>query len=623
MAPVIAPEATGEVIVKLTDNSQGAVASVEDTQGVTVTDTLPGNTVIAETSGMSPEAAADILTDLPSVEYAEPNYSRAAFAIPTDDTYRDRLWALDNTGQSVNGSTGTAGDDIDALNAWNLSLGTSTLVAIIDSGVLYAHPDLSANMWDGTSCVSDIGSTTGGCIHGYDFADNDLDPAPVSTSTSYAHGTHVAGIIAAARNNGAGVIGIAPSSKVMAVRFGFDVASEVRAIDFARQNGAKIINASYGGTQFSQAEYDAIQRFTNAGGIFVAAAGNSSGNSDSSPIYPAAYDLPGIVSVAATDQNDAFASFSNYGSTTVDLGAPGVNIASTYVSGTSTAAYAYSDGTSMAAPYVAGTVALIESLYPSLSVSDIKSALLTGGEAAASLSTTTASGNRLNAYRALRIAGGADIFPPVITLTGASTVSLNVGASYAELGATAFDAHEGTTTVTIGGDIVNTSSAGTYHVTYDAVDLAGNHAVQVVRTVTVTVAAAPPSSGGGGGGGGGGGHSSSNVKKKSSTTATTVKKTSMPVVVDNPARPALVQAVLGTTTAPAFQFVRVLALGSAGADVTALQQALARASVYAGPVTGYFGPLTQAAVRAYQAKHALAQVGFTGPMTRALLNQGI
>ncbi|MDD4082624.1 MAG: S8 family serine peptidase [Sphaerochaetaceae bacterium] len=164
-------------------------------------------------------------------------------------------------------------------------------------------------------------------MHGYDFEDNDKVPLPDFSS----HGTHVAGIIAAEKNNSKGVIGIAPRAKIMALKIGFgsnwNVVNEVKAIDFAIQNGAKVINASYTGSEFSQAEYDAIYRFE---GIFVAAAGNYSNNNDGGThYYPSDHSIDNIISVAATDQNDNLAGFSNYGLTSVDIGAPGTNILST------------------------------------------------------------------------------------------------------------------------------------------------------------------------------------------------------------------------------------------------------------------------------------------------------
>jgi len=265
----------------------------------------------------------------PNIEYAEPNYKRYPSTINTNDTYRNQLWGLDNTGQTVNAVAGTNDSDIDAPEAWAINEGASSsvVVAVIDSGVAYNHPDLLANMWDGTNCKNENGNTLGGCNHGYDYENGDKTPLP----TSDYHGTHVAGIIAAVKNNSKGIIGVAPNAKIMAIKFGWDTASEVKAIDFAIQNGAKVINASFSGS-YSQSESDAINRFKTAGGIFVAAAGNEGSNNESIHSYPSDYNLDNIISVAATDQNDNLASFSNYGVTSVDVGAPGTNIYSTVAS---------------------------------------------------------------------------------------------------------------------------------------------------------------------------------------------------------------------------------------------------------------------------------------------------
>jgi subtilisin family serine protease len=269
---------------------------------------------------------ADLKNDS-NIEYAEPNYRRYPTAISTDDTHRALLWGLDNTGQTVDTVAGTSDADMDIPEAWSINEGTSTsvIVAVIDSGVAYNHPDLFANMWDGSSCVDENGDALGGCNYGYDYEDDDKTPLPTTSS----HGTHVAGIIAAVKNNTKGIIGVAPSAEIMAIKFGFTVAEEVKAIDFAIENGAKVINASFGGTGLSQAEYDAIDRFRAAGGLFVTSAGNAGADNETILHYPSDHDLDNIIAVAATDQNDVLASFSNYGSSSVDVGAPGVNIYST------------------------------------------------------------------------------------------------------------------------------------------------------------------------------------------------------------------------------------------------------------------------------------------------------
>ena len=205
-------------------------------------------------------------------------------------------------------------------------LGRYQRVAVIDSGVAYNHPDIASNMWDGSNCLNNEGNYLGACNHGYNYEDD--DKTPLATASS--HGTHIAGTIGAIKNNSKGIIGVAPNVKIMAVKFALDVATEVKAIDFAINNGAKIISASFGGSSFSQAEHDAIERFQEAGGIFVAAAGNDSiSNDNGQHNYPSDYDLDNIISVAATDSNDNLAWFSSYGPVSVDVAAPGVNIYST------------------------------------------------------------------------------------------------------------------------------------------------------------------------------------------------------------------------------------------------------------------------------------------------------
>lgn len=280
------------------------------------------------------DEAINSLKSDPNVEYVEPNYYHQMESLNINDTYKDNLWGLDNSGQITLSpgitSIGTSGADIDMARAWRLSTGTTeVIVAVIDSGVAYNHPDLIANMWDGTNCVNETGAAiSGGCLHGYDFyasGGGDTNPAP----TSSGHGTHIAGTIAATQNNSIGVAGVGPKIKIMALKVGFDSVSVVNAIDFATRNGAKIINASYGSPFTSYLEEEAIGRFRDAGGIFVAAAGNDGRDSDNGSgytSYPADYTSNNIISVAATDQNDNLASFSNFGTTSVDVGAPGKNI---------------------------------------------------------------------------------------------------------------------------------------------------------------------------------------------------------------------------------------------------------------------------------------------------------
>jgi subtilisin family serine protease len=275
--------------------------------------------------GMTVEEAMEIYRNDSDVEYVEPNYLRYATAIP-NDTFFSNLWGLNNAGDT----------DIDAPEAWDITEGNSNVVvAVLDSGVDYNHPDLFNNMWTNSGEIAGNGLDDDGNgkiddVRGWDFVDDDNDPID-----SDDHGTHVAGTIAAVGNNGTGITGVSWSAQIMPLRFldafgSGSVADAIEAIDYAIDKGAKIINASYGSYTFSTAERDAIARARNADILFVAAAGNDNWNNDSATKhYPSSYDLTNIIAVAATDQSDSRASFSNYGATSVDVAAPGTSIFST------------------------------------------------------------------------------------------------------------------------------------------------------------------------------------------------------------------------------------------------------------------------------------------------------
>jgi subtilisin family serine protease len=267
------------------------------------------------------------LQDL-QVEYAEPNYIVYA-AVTPDDTYFSSLWGLQNTGQTG----GTVDADIDAPEAWDLTTGSGNVViAIVDTGVAYNHPDLISNIWTNageTSCTDGIDNDGNGYVddcHGWDFIGDDNEPTDY-----FGHGTHVAGTIAAAGNNGLGISGVMWQAKIMPLRFlgvsgSGTTADAVSAVLYANAKGAHVINNSWGGAGFSQALKDAIDA---SPAVVVCAAGNSGTNNDAVPFYPASYTSANIISVAASDQNDMLASFSNYGATTVDVAAPGTSIYST------------------------------------------------------------------------------------------------------------------------------------------------------------------------------------------------------------------------------------------------------------------------------------------------------
>ncbi|MFN0198181.1 MAG: S8 family serine peptidase [Planctomycetaceae bacterium] len=350
--------------------------------------------------GVSVEQALSGFRSSQAVLNAELDYQLRLDAVPVpNDSFWNDLWALNNTGQNA----GTFDADIDAYEAWSTTTGNQNLiVAVIDTGIDYLHPDLAANIWTNADEIdgNGIDDDANGYIddrHGYDFANNDANPMDDN-----GHGTHVAGTIGAVGNNARGVIGVAPKVQLMALKFltatgtGF-VSNAVRAIDYAVANGAKISNNSWSGGGFSTSLFQAITRAKEAGHLFVAAAGNEGMNAETSPAYPAAYNLDNVLSVAATDRNDLVASFSNYGISSVDLGAPGVSIVSTYRN----AQYAIGSGTSMAAPHVSGAAALVWSIHPEWNYEQVIEQISGTVDPLLSLSNLTSTGGRLNAANAV------------------------------------------------------------------------------------------------------------------------------------------------------------------------------------------------------------------------------
>jgi subtilisin family serine protease len=348
-----------------------------------------------------------LLEDDRRVLYAEPNYVVKADVLATDPSF-GQLWGLHNTGQTVNGGAGSADADIDASEAWDLQRGSaSTVVAIIDTGVDFGHPDLAGAQWvnPGEDCV---GCRTDGLDNdgngyvddwrGWDFVNNDNNP-----TDDHGHGTHVAGTIGATADNGVGVAGVSKVSmvglKFLSASGSGSTADAVLAVNYANAAGIKITNNSWGGGGYSQALYDAINEADARGAVFVAAAGNDSTNNDTTPHYPSNYELPNVISVAATTSRDALASFSNFGQS-VHLAAPGQTIYSTVLNN----GYDYYSGTSMATPHVAGALALAKAADPAASGVQLKAALLGTGDGISALAGKTASGARLNVNNAIRCA---------------------------------------------------------------------------------------------------------------------------------------------------------------------------------------------------------------------------
>lgn len=354
------------------------------------------------------------LKELSEVEYAEPD-NKIKIIAAADDTRFGEQWALPK---------------ISAVTAWNTSTGSKNVrVGVIDTGINYRHPDLAENIWSNpgeigidasgqeksTNGVDDDGNGYIDDHRGWDFLQNDNDPMD-----GHGHGTHVAGTIGAVGNNKLGISGVNWSTSLVPLRFldenGFGSTSNaILAIEYATTLKLEITNNSWGGGSYSLAMEEAIKANQDAGGLFVAAAGNNRSDNDLNPTYPACHPVQSIISVAALDNRDQLATFSNYGKKSVHLAAPGVNILSTVGDN-----YREMSGTSMAAPHVAGAAALVKAVWPNYTNHQIKAKLI---ESVDGISNPTVdgkliSGGRLNVARAL---GGV---PATLNL---SSVSPKIG----------------------------------------------------------------------------------------------------------------------------------------------------------------------------------------------------
>ena len=341
----------------------------------------------------------------PDVLYAEPDWIVHAIDTIPDDPDFDDLWGLHNTGQS----DGTADADIDAPAAWDLGTGSSdVIVVVIDTGVDYNHEDLAGNMFKNTpDCntngVDDDGNGFVDDCYGIDTVNDDSDPMDDDD-----HGTHVSGTIGAVGNNTVGVTGVNWDVSIMGCKFldsngsgstsdAIDCFGYIDTMYDAGHTNIVASSNSWGGGGFSQALADAIDSNRERGILAIAAAGNVGTDNDLFPNYPSNYFLPNIIAVAATDRNEGIASFSQFGSTSVHIGAPGVAILSTTRNDT----YKSFNGTSMATPHVAGVAALMRAQNPSWDWLDIKNRILAGGDNTSAMSDKTVTGKRLNAYGSL------------------------------------------------------------------------------------------------------------------------------------------------------------------------------------------------------------------------------
>jgi subtilisin family serine protease len=368
-----------------------------------------GAVLFKVSGGYEPTQIQNALALEPSISLVEPNFVYSIDDVPNDLEF-DQLWGLHNTGQTG----GTEDADIDAVEAWDVGQGTGeSVIGVIDTGIDYTHPELAANIWTNPiECPGGIGN----CIvdgidndgngfpddfHGYDFINEDHDPFD-----DHRHGTHVAGTIGAVGDNLRGVIGVNPKAQMMALKFLSNSGSgsafnALRAIRYAtmmkRDYGINVVatNNSWGGRSGSDFLAEEIARAAEEGVLFVAAAGNTNTDNDNEsgrPHFPASFPFENIISVAATDHNDERSAFSSYGATTVDLGAPGTAILSTTPNGS----YSTFNGTSMAAPHVAGAISLLANIAPHLNSLEMREIIFESTDPIPSLSDITATGGRLN-----------------------------------------------------------------------------------------------------------------------------------------------------------------------------------------------------------------------------------
>ena len=378
---------------------------------------IPGLCLVKLPAEMSVAEALAEYNRCEGVLRAEPNIKFQLDNTYPSDTRFTELWGLHNTGQLF----GTIDADIDMPEAWDFATGSrEIIVAVIDSGADYTHPDLAGNMWinplemNGAAGIDDDGNGFTDDIHGYDFIHYIGDP-----SDEVGHGTHVAGTIGAVGNNGIGVTGVCWDVQIMALKFidnshNGNAFSGMAAIEYAIAMGARIINLSWGGQNEIGTLFEAaIVRAGNAGLLMVTSAGNNNNDNDVNPHYPASYDYDNIISVMASDFNDVrsdwYINGSNWGGATVDLSAPGSSILSCEPGG----GYGTRDGTSMAAPHVSGAAALIWSTNPELNYQGIKDILLQKVDPIPALNGLNATGGRLNVYNALLAtrAGWIDYIP--------------------------------------------------------------------------------------------------------------------------------------------------------------------------------------------------------------------
>ena len=369
-----------------------------------------GLRVIEVAQGDTPAAAIQRLLATGRYEFVEPDYLKHIDATPNDPDFTQQ-WGLNNTGANPTiPGPGIAGADIHAVAAWNTRTDApSVVVAVVDSGALLTHTDLVANLWLNPQENQD-GYTTND-LYGINATVGSTNSASGTPTDTDGHGTHVSGIIGAVGNNGTGVSGVAWKAQLMELKFigstgSGSTSAEITCLNFALHHGAALINASFGSSQPSSAEFSALQALQAAGVIFVAAAGNDGEDNNLSPSYPADYLLDNIVTVGCSDNRDDAVYFSAVSSGSVDLFAPGYNIVSLY--NNSNTATATLSGTSMSTPFVTGSLALLKAQYPFDTYRQLINRLLRTVDANANFLGRAQTGGRLDLAAALTSAAGAN-----------------------------------------------------------------------------------------------------------------------------------------------------------------------------------------------------------------------
>lgn len=402
------PEAKpGEFVIQLKQGQISALSAhaLETQLGGQIIKKIPNSSIvlIKRNKLEKNDFIIESLKNSPIVEIVEPNYIYRINNTPNDPKLSE-LWGLKNVGQEDSSkSVGVAGVDIGAEKAWDIETGSDrVVVAVIDTGVDYTHPDLKANIWknqaelNGKAGVDDDNNGYVDDIYGYSFVGKKGDPMD-----DHGHGSHVSGTIGASGNDGQGIVGVNWKVQIMGLKFlsadgSGSLADALEAIKYATTMGVNVMSNSWGGGGASEIMKKAIEEANHKNIVFVAAAGNHSGNNDEEPSYPASYDLPNVISVAAADNKGNLAYFSCFGRKTVHVAAPGVNIVSSTPKG-----YENMSGTSMATPHVSGVVALLLAHEANLSPLEVRDRLIKTSQPLSGLNKKVAANGMVNAYYAL------------------------------------------------------------------------------------------------------------------------------------------------------------------------------------------------------------------------------